>query len=117
MMLMIAFPVLRRGVGNAQRFPRGCGQAAGPKGGPSARCRQAIRRLSMAPAALRRGREQAIIQATNCLKLLDAFRAGQTAAKNKPKASSPKQVTESPAIAELRAKAVLGDSLGPVNTT
>ena len=28
----------------------------------------------MAPAALRRGRNQAIIQATNCLKVLDAFR-------------------------------------------
>jgi hypothetical protein len=28
----------------------------------------------MAPAALRRGRKQAIIQPTNCLKVLDAFR-------------------------------------------
>ena len=78
MMPLIACPDLRRGVGNAQRFPRGCGQAADPKGGPSARCRKAIRRLSMAPAALRRGREQAITQATTCLKVLDAFRRACT---------------------------------------
>jgi hypothetical protein len=55
-------------------FPRGCGQAGDPKGGPSAHCRQAIRRLSMAPAALRSGWVGAITQATNCLKVVDAFR-------------------------------------------
>ncbi len=34
-------------------FQVGCGQAEDPEGRPSARCHQAIRRLSMAPAALR----------------------------------------------------------------